>query len=271
MKKRILVSHEFPISMMEQGRDLIDYCFCLPHLLDQSKEYENYFRKSKELGRYIIMDNSLHELKDTNGGKPYDIDRLWYWMNELQPNEFIVPDYWMDKTTTLVTAKKWLSYEIPKNTTLVAVVQAQNKVEAFDCYHILKMQGYKKIAFSYGADWYADECRVNSENLNIYSKKSLGRYNVIKEFYDKGLIEKTDRIHLLGCNLPQEFNQYVNMPFIETLDTSNPVIHGLLGIKYEDYGLFTKSPIKIDQSEEFTDKHWDTVVYNINMFKTFIN
>ena len=45
------------------------------------------------------MDNSLHEL-----GKPYDSKRLWYWMNALKPDEFIVPDYWQDKTATLVSA-----------------------------------------------------------------------------------------------------------------------------------------------------------------------
>ena len=47
--------------------------------------------------------------------------------------------------------------KLPKNTTKMAVVQAQNYHEAFECYNILKMQGYQKIAFSYGADWYAED------------------------------------------------------------------------------------------------------------------
>ena len=37
------------------------------------------------------MDNSLHEL-----GEAYDWRRLMHWLHELCPNEFIVPDEWMD-------------------------------------------------------------------------------------------------------------------------------------------------------------------------------
>ena len=83
------VSHEAPIPYMKQIRGMIDYDYILPHLLDESPEYKQYFQESKEMGRYIIMDNSLHEL-----GEPYDLERLDYWMNYFKPDEFIVPDYW---------------------------------------------------------------------------------------------------------------------------------------------------------------------------------
>jgi hypothetical protein len=85
----MIVSHEVPIPYIKEGRKFNDYDYCLPHLLDESEEYKKYFTESKLEGRYVIMDNSLHEL-----GKPYEADRLWYWMNSLEPDEFIVPDYW---------------------------------------------------------------------------------------------------------------------------------------------------------------------------------
>jgi len=260
------VSHEAPIQYMREVRGLTSYCYCLPHLLDESKEYQNYFQQSKEMGRYIIMDNSLHEL-----GTPYNEERLWYWLNFFKPNEFIVPDYWEDKTKTLVSSKKWLNYKYPKNTTPVAVVQAKNKQEAFSCYHILQMQGYEKIAFSYGADYYYDEgLSTTSDKNNKFITKAHGRYNVIKEFYEKGLINKTDRLHLLGCNIPQEFSWYKDMPFIETIDTSNPIIHGLAGVKYADFGLEDKLPYKVDKFEG-KKENWDIAIYNIKKFKEFIN
>lgn len=259
------VSHESPIPYMNEIRELTDYCYCLPHLLDDSNDYFNYFLESKKLKRYIIMDNSLHEL-----GKPYDSKRLGYWMEKLKPNEFIVPDYWQDKTATLVSAKKWIQLEYPKKTTPVAVVQASNVAEAFECYHILKMQGYKKIAFSYGADWYYEEGLPTAYDVkNKYVVKAHGRYNTIKSFYERGIIEKTDRIHLLGCNIPQEFSWYKDMPFIESIDTSNPVIHGLAGVKYEEYGLLDKLPHKVDKFEGDSD-NWEIVLYNVNKFKEFI-
>jgi len=259
------VSHEFPIDYLKEGQQYIDYEFCLPHLLDQSDKYKEYFLEAKQKGRYIIMDNSLHEL-----GEPYYADRLYYWLNRLEPNEFIVPDYWEDVNATLVKAKEWIYRKIPTSITLMAVVQANNKSDAIRCYDILKTQGYKKIAFSYGANWYYQEgLSTTPDENNKFLTKGYGRYNFIKELYDKGLIVDNDKIHLLGCNLPQEFSLFKGLPFIDTIDTSNPVIHGLAGIKYEDYGLLDKVLHKVDRYVGDED-NWDIVVYNINKFKTFI-
>ena len=261
------VSHEAPIPYMKQVRELIDYDYCLPHLLDKSKEYKQYFQQSKEMQRYIIMDNSLHEL-----GKPYDKERLAHWLHYFKPDEFIVPDYWQDKTATLVSAKEWINKKYPDNTTPVAVVQGNNSLEARECYNILKYQGYQKIAFSYGADWYYDEGLKTIPNKfkeNKYITKAHGRYNFIEELYKDGTIKNLDRIHLLGCNIPQEFSWYTDMPFIKTIDTSNPVIHGLAGIKYNDWGLDHKISTKVDKFKGEA-KHWDKVIYNIETFKTFL-
>ena len=259
------VSHEAPIQYMKVVRGMTDYCYCLPHLLDENDDYVQYFIDSKQMQRYIIMDNSLHEL-----GTPYNIERLWHWMNYFKPDEFIVPDYWQDKTSTLVSAKEWIGKTYPKETTPVAVVQANNKNEARQCYRILKTQGYQKIAFSYGADWYYEEGLTTSPNKeNRFVTKAHGRYNVVKEFYKDDLIKKSDRIHLLGCNVPQEFSWYKDMPFIKTIDTSNPVIHGLSGIQYEDWGLDDKVSTKIDKFKGEAE-YWNTAVYNINKFKEFL-
>ena len=59
------------------------------------------------------------------------------------------------------------------------------------------------------------------------------------------------------------------MPFIKTIDTSNPVIHGLAGIKYEPWGLDAKLSTKVDKFKGEAE-HWETAVYNIQTFKTFI-
>ena len=262
------ISHELPINLLNRSFEINDYEYCLPHLLDQNEEYKHHFYKAKELGRYIIMDNSLHEL-----GEAYDTDRLLYWVRELEPDEFIVPDVWQDKTATLVNAKSWMrNYKLPDNTTKVAVVQAQSYGEAHECYNILQFhQGYKKIAFSYGADWYANEF----PHPNPLVGKMMGRIMAISKMYKDKLIGDTDRVHLLGCALPQEFAYYkklMNLGIIESLDTSNPIIHGLKGIKYEHYGLKEKDPTKIDQLEEV--ELTSDVLYNINhnliKFKQFL-
>mgnify|MGYP000167813544 CR=1 FL=1 len=130
--KKVKISHEVPFCLLSKSLEFNDYDYCLPHLLDQNEMYKNHFIKAKKDGRYIIMDNSLHEL-----GVAYDSDRLIHWINELKPNEFIVPDVWQDQTATLVNAKRWQSIKLPEGVTKVAVVQAQSYHEALECDNIL--------------------------------------------------------------------------------------------------------------------------------------
>jgi hypothetical protein len=91
--------------------------------------------------------------------------------------------------------------------------------------------------------------------------------------YKLNIINKSDRVHLLGCALPQEFRYYKDFPFIESIDTSNPIIHGLEGIKYSPNGLYTKSSTKIDQVNiiPLTQEILYTINHNLTQFKKYLN
>jgi len=227
----IKVSHETPLCLLEDSRQFNDYDYCLPHLLDQEQGYQDYFLTSVAQGRYIIMDNSLHEL-----GVAYDEDRLLHWIGVLRPNEFIVPDVWQDRDKSVVNARKWAQIKLPKGVEKVAVVQATTIHEAATCYQTYKDLGYKKIAFSYGASYYNDVVPHANKNLG----KALGRMSVISALYKTRVIEDNDRVHLLGCQVPQEFGWYRGFKFIESIDTSNPVMAALEGIRYTNAGLIEK-------------------------------
>jgi len=231
------VSHEVPLSLLELSKKFNDYDYCLPHLLDKYETYKNYFTWAKENSRYVIMDNSLHEL-----GHAYDTDRLMYWINELQPNEFIVPDVWEDMEASVKNATEWSKIELPKNTLKVAVVQAKSIEEAKECYLKYKSLGYKKIAFSYGAAYYKEHFPHSSQAVAT----AVGRVYVIHTLHKEGIIKDTDNVHLLGCAVPQEFVHYKDMPFITTIDTSNPIMSAIEGIPYKPYGLDQKPKTKID-------------------------
>ena len=227
----VKISHETPLCLLEDSLHFNDYDYCLPHLLDEEPGYEKYFREAKAKGRYIIMDNSLHEL-----GEAYNSERLMYWINELVPNEFIIPDVWENKTQSVVNARYWKQFVFPKGVEKVAVVQATTLHEASTCYQTYKDLGYKKIAFSYGASYYNDVCPHPNSDLG----KALGRLYVIASLYKTGVIWKSDRIHLLGCSVPQEFGWYRGYDCIESIDTSNPVMATLEGIRYNNSGLDKK-------------------------------
>ena len=110
------------------------------------------------------MDNSLHEL-----GTAYDTNRLLYWVTELEPDEFIVPDVWENYSKTVVNAREWINIPFPKNTTKVAVIQSNTRETVSVCTQVLKDLGYKKLAYSYGANHY----KKNNPNLPDYLAKAL--------------------------------------------------------------------------------------------------
>lgn len=258
--KKIKISHEVPFCLLTKSREFNDYDYCLPHLMDENEEYRVFFLNSKNIARYIIMDNSLHEL-----GEAYDSDRLMYWVNKLEPDEFIVPDVWEDYAASVRNAKQWATVEMPANTTKVAVVQAKNIHEAIICTQAYKDLGYKKIAYSYGASYYNDICPHPNKDLG----KAIGRYMVIYELYRQNVLSMFDRVHLLGTASPIEFGMYKNMPFIESIDTSSPIMAAIGEIPYTKMGLHMKPLANMnkyqDMSLDFVNE--DLVEYNVEMFR----
>jgi len=255
------ISHEVPLCLLEDSLDFNDYDYALVHLLDKDEDYANFFLQAKQQGRYIILDNSLHEL-----GTAYHDSGLIHWVEKLLPNEFIVPDVWQDTTQSIVNARKWAQIELPKEVTKVAVVQAESLTGAMLCYQTYKDLGYKKIAFSYGADYYLEHSSHPNKNI----AKSLGRIQVISKMYEIGAILKKDRVHLLGCQVPQEFSWYKDMPFIETIDTSNPVMATLDGIQYGRNGLTEKPKANMNDYFYTTDIDYDLLDWNLKTFKKLL-
>jgi hypothetical protein len=129
-----------------------------------------------------------------------------------------------------------------------------------------KSLGYNKIAFSYGAAYYKEHFPHSSQAVAT----AVGRVYVIHSLYKEGIIKDTDNVHLLGCAIPQEFVHYKDMPFITTIDTSNPVMAAIEGITYEPYGLDQKPKTKIDEVIEIRlDKpQFFTTMSNIKQFKS---
>jgi hypothetical protein len=259
----IKISHEVPICLLEHSLKFNMYNYCLPHLLDQNEEYRNFFYKSKAEGRYTIMDNSLHEL-----GKAYDSSRLMYWINELQPNEFIVPDVWENRTKSVVNARQWANIELPENVTKVAVVQGKSYEDAVISYKTYKDLGYKKIAFSYGASYYNEIY----PHINADLGKAMGRLWVISSLYKNKIIAKNDRVHLLGTAMPFEFKFYNDYPFIESIDTSNPIMAALEGTKYTD-GQHPKPKLNMNEVQTWPLEKIDVdlVYYNVILFRDINN
>ena len=91
---------------------------------------------------------------------------------------------------------------------------------------------------------------------------------------DMDLIGKTDRIHLLGCSIPQEFLYYKDIKQIVSIDTSNPVMAAFDGTTYHpNNGLFSKPKTKIDEvmNLSFDSDVLEKIEYNTTHFKLLNN
>jgi len=257
------VSHEVPRCLLTSSPEFNDYDYCLPHLLDIDEEYKQYFINARDTGRYVIMDNSLHEL-----GEAYNHERLRYWVNELKPDEFIVPDVWMDCHQTAAQAKYWLQFKYPKKTKLTAVIQGKDKNDAYLCATLLANLGYKKLCVSYGATWYNDFFPHTNADMG----KALGRVRFVQGLFKIGHL-KDIKFHLLGCSIPQEFGWYDNNPRIESIDTSNPVMAALEEVLYNERGLNVKPKANMNDyfDIDFSKLNYLSVIHNTTKFREINN
>jgi hypothetical protein len=258
--KKVKISHETPFCLLKKSLEFNDYQYALVHLLESNEEYRNHFLKCKEKGIEIYLDNSLHEL-----GYAMDNQTLLKWIDILRPSNFFVPDVWEDYTTSVRNAKQWSKIELPEGVTKVAVVQAKSLHEAYLCVQSYKDFGYKKIAFSYGAQYYHDLAPHPDKDFG----KAIGRFMVLSQMCEDKLLSPTDRIHLLGTASPIEFGLYKNIKCIESIDTSNPIMAGIEKRMYYSLGISPKPVANMnkyqDVSEGFIEP--ELIEYNVRKFR----
>ena len=80
----------------------------------------------------------------------------------------------------------------------------------------------------------------------------------------------------MGCSLAREFKYYVdnNIFNIRSVDTSNPIVAGIKGIRYNDsMGLKCKPKTLLADliDHDVTTEELETIRYNTKMFKKIIN
>lgn len=262
MESRIKIAHEAPLSIFDEVQKLTDYDYCLVHLLEENKEYLNKFLESKEKGRRVILDNSIFEL-----GEAFDMDRFAYWVDQLRPDEYIIPDSFDNLEQTISLFEKWENSYNHLPGKRIAVVQGESFEEKIECYKFLNRDSVDKIAISFGHPSY-----TRSILLDKQLSRALGRLNIFNHLIQKSLINEKKHHHLLGCSTPLEFLYLKNFNFIESLDTSHPVS---LGIGYEEYNfgnLHTKRELVIAENinMEINNAQYLFIEKNIRNFRKIL-
>ena len=266
----IAIAHESPNSIFKEVQKLTDYDYALVHLLAENEEYCNHFIEAKEKGREIILDNSIFEL-----GTAFDSSKFAYWVEKLQPTYYIVPDSLDNFGKTVSNYFDFCRDYKNLPGKKIGVLQGKTYQELIDCYKSIAKMGVDMIAVSFNYKYY-EECfdGVDSEKL---SKWCLGRILFLSELVEEKFFDKTIPLHLLGCSLPQEFTVYRDNidigQHIYSVDTSNPVIHGMKCIPYENGQLTDKVSTKLFTliESEIDSKQLECIRFNIDAFRKNCN
>lgn len=263
----IKIAHEAPKSIFSEVEKYTDYSYALVHLFEEDEEYLQQFKDAVAKGREVILDNSIFELEEA-----FDADKFAYWVKELRPTWYIIPDALEDAEKTMQQAADWYKKHSDVPGKSIGVVQGKTYQEIKDCYIAMdKIANVDMIAISFDYSYYTDSC----PHANKYVSWMLGRVKLLGDLVRDGIINKDKPHHLLGCGLPQEFSFYkhADYNFIYSLDTSNPVVHGLKGIEYEREGLWSKESQKLHELIDFPIEEIDIdkVTGNIEKFRWLTN
>ena len=269
----MLVSHESPISILEESKSYNDYDYALVHLFETQPDYYNFFKRSLLAGREVLLDNSIFEL-----GEAFDSTKYIKYITELNPSFYIVPDVLQNAEATMSSWKKFfLNYGGDLNGRIaIGVVQGNSYQELVDCYKFMSDHA-DYIAISFDYDWYNQVTYSNrSGRLGELDRWAAGRQHLINRLADDGVWNNTKPHHLLGAAVAREFRSYVPIADelgIRSIDTSNPVVAGLLGYRYmANQGLNHKpSQLLADMiASDVNEDQMDNVLYNTQQFKKII-
>jgi hypothetical protein len=239
---------------------------------------------SVEMGRHVLLDNSIFEL-----GEAYDSKEFAYWVKQLKPTEYIVPDVLEDSAGTIESFKKFIKEYPNLPGKKIGVVQGKTYDEIVNCYNFIAPR-VDKIAISFDYSFYLNEWDsiehfeeeleplpmwVKDMYFNKWVRYSLGRLATLNRLNKDGIFLKNKKHHLLGCATPWEFKLYSRTNFkqcITTIDTSNPIVSAILGKRYNFvYGLGEKWSVKLVEfiNHEIDRNQLELAFYNTSLFRKF--
>lgn len=252
------VSHEMPLSMLNDCRFSIfkinDYDYFLIHQLLKYNEYKELFKLSKQANRVQILDNSAYEL-----GESFNMDDFAEAVKEFEPTEYLVPDCFNDYDKNIELFDDWMSKYSNLKGIKIVTIHGKTYQELVNAYKYFDKPDVK-IAFNFAEGIYKEMGDGNPVE---------GRRKAIFNMLNDGIININKKHHLLGCTLAQEFAYYKNLGFIETVDTSNPIVAGL---EKKWYPIQEKPESAIDDYHyaPIDDDMYCCIMYNVKKFKEML-
>ena len=210
------------------------------------------------MGRQVLLDNSIFQL-----GESFSNDKFAQWVQKLKPTYYIIPDVLDNCQQTIMNIHNWnkdYKKDLPGKT--IGVIQGKYRSDLITCYN--EIYNYvDKIAISFNSQPFMDK--------NIH-KISQNRFQFIVDLLNQKKHSKP--IHLLGTCTPQQMIMYSGTwDNIQSVDTSNPIVHGMFNVRYnERFGLDQKIQTKLVDiyNNHITQQMLVDIYYNIKMFRAIM-
>ena len=243
-----LISHEVPLCMLEMSRSFNDYDYALVHLFKDHPEYYEFYKESVEMGRRVILDNSLYEL-----GAAFDMKEYAEWIAKLEPTYYIIPDTFWDSKATINQAMEWMvkyGNDIDPEIRRIGVAQGATYAEIKTSYKFLSsICDCIAFTFKFSPKMMEDPdlklgeflntltvrypgIQISGTDLTIEDQQAACRYLVLKKLNDEGVIDHAKEHHLLGLQNTTLLYETCEFPWVTSIDTSNPIINGFEGNAY---------------------------------------
>lgn len=256
----MLVSHEVPLKSLEKSLEFNDYDYALVHLFKEYKSYYDFYKRSLSNNRIVYLDNSAYELKELYNHNEFAMHcDVLYNINK-DNFYYVVPDVIGNKKETIDSFNKFKT--IFNKGKKIGVCQGSTFDELIECFKFMK-DNVDIIAITHECELFKQNNMSISGGLNTMQNMSKNRIYFINLLRDLDLLKDT-KVHLLGVAMPYEVLSYHDIPEIVSIDTSSPIVNGILGISYNSMILEKPTTKLVD----LFDKDLNELCYdNIKQFR----
>ena len=215
---------EFPVHYQKALTKETDFDFLLTHLVLEDKRYREFYTQEKQVSqRESILDCSVFEL-----GVALSAEKVMEAAEIINPNVIVSPDVLHDADKTAGNLAEFIDKyrsTLEKNKwTVAAVLQGKTLTEIELLYNLYSMT----TLVSHICIPYDNELEGIDEVTGDVSH-AINRLRVTA-FLEKTFIDSDKRHHLLGMSLPFELLEQKRHKWIDSVDTSAPLVAAMKGI-----------------------------------------
>lgn len=197
------VAHIVPTSLLDLTK-FNDYHLVLPHLLDQSREYFDFYR---DVSGHKILDNGVAE------GVDFDWHLLFQYGFKIGAAEIVVPDVMGNCNATIELARKFEPFaKAHREFKYIGVVQGKSMVEIVKCFTWFQLAGWINVLA-------IPRVLANTIHKDI-------RPNFVTAFEDQ-IKDSFEAVHFLGASSNIKEVLLLKDTIGRGIDTSMPAVMGL--------------------------------------------